>query len=152
MNHCTQDWFDKANSEFHGTRVFSADALEEARGKVNPTVDCYYYRPVVELEPETVGLVEGAIHYGISVAGCAIQLAYNFGAREVLLCGVDMSGDGYWDGTENVHPHHGAVWPAARTINALVRWLGEEHGVRVETLSETTLEVPTYRGQPLEAT
>jgi len=145
MNHCTQDWFDTANSEFRGTRVFSADALREAQGKLNPADDCYYYQaPQDELEADSVERVDGAIRYGITVSGCALQFAYNFGARHVLLCGVDMSGDAYWDGTQNVHLYHGEVWSAVRTINALIRWLSQERGVRVESLSKTRLELPTY--------
>jgi hypothetical protein len=147
MNHCTQDWFDTANAGFRGMRVFSADAMREARGKLDPACVCYYYQPPAdELVVETVGRVDGSIHYGITVSGCALQFAYNFGARRILLCGVDMSGDDYWDGSRNVHVHHGEVWPAAQTMNALIRWLGEERGVRVETLSKTTLEVPVHQG------
>ena len=38
---------------------------------------------------------------GGTVTGCALQLAYNLGATTILLCGADMSGDDYWDGTAN---------------------------------------------------
>jgi hypothetical protein len=147
MNHCTQDWFETANAGFQGTRIFSADALRETGGKLDSLDDCYYFQaPADELVPETVDRTDGAIRYGITVSGCALQLAYNFGARHILLCGVDMSGDDYWDGSRNVHIHHGAVWPAARTMNALIRWMVESRGVRLETLSETKLDVPTYTG------
>jgi hypothetical protein len=149
MNHCTQDWFDLANAGFKGMRVFSADAFREARGKLDPAEDCFYYcqPPGDELVPETVSQVGGAIRYGTTVSGCGIQFAYNFGATRILLCGVDLSGDDYFDGTRNVHAHHGEVWPAVQTINALCRWLAEERGVHVETLSETALDVPAYRGE-----
>ena len=152
MNHCTQEWFEAANAAYRGMRVFSADALREARGRLDPAGVCYFYRAAAdELVAETVHRVEGAIHYGITVAGCALQFAYNFGARRILLCGVDMSGDEYWDGTQNVHVQHGEVWPAARTMNALIRWLDQERGVKVESLSRTKLEVPMYRCVASEA-
>jgi hypothetical protein len=145
MNHATQDWFPEANAQFRGTRVFSAGAVREAGDRLDPAAICYYYEPAPDqLTPENVHRVDGAIRYGTTVSGCALQFAYNFGAQRILLCGVDMSGDDYFDGTSNVHVNHGAVWPAARTINALVQWLREARGVRVETLSETKLDVPPY--------
>jgi hypothetical protein len=145
MNHATQEWFDRANAAFHGVRVFSADALREARARLDPGEPCYYYRaPPDTLDPDTVSRVGGAIRYGTTVSGCAVQFAYNFGACDILLCGVDMSGDDYWDGTRNVHPHHGAIWPAAGTLSRLIRWLNDERGVRVTTLSETRLDAPTF--------
>jgi hypothetical protein len=146
MNHATQEWFEAANAGFRGMRVFSADALREVRTAPDPTIPWYYFEaPPDELTPETVSQVEGAIRYGVTVSGCALQFAFNFGASQILLCGVDLSGDDYFDGTQNVHTHHGEVWPAVRTFNALIRWLDEERGVRVATLSQTKLEVPTYR-------
>jgi hypothetical protein len=146
MNHATQGWFEGANAAFAGQRVFSAPALREAGDRIDPEATCYYYEPAPDqLTPENVHRVDGAIRYGSTVSGCAVQLAYNFGARRILLCGVDMSGDDYFDGTSNVHVSHGEVWSAVRTIDALVRWLREARGVQVETLSETRLDVPPYR-------
>jgi hypothetical protein len=145
MNHATQEWFDRANAAFHGVRVFSADALREAQTRLDPGEPCYYYQaPPEGLVPDTVIPVDGVIRSGTTVSGCALQFAYNFGARDILLCGVDMSGEDYWDGTRNVHPHHGTTWPAARTLSCLIRWLNDERGVQVTTLSETHLDAPTY--------
>ena len=142
MCHGDQGWFDRANSQFHGVRLFSKDALREAGAKLDGLSPTYYFQaPPEMLEPHNVHLVGGAIRYGTTVSGCALQFAYNFGAREILLCGVDMSGDDYWDGTRNTSGYHGEVWPAARTINALIRWLGAERGIKVASLSRTRLEV-----------
>ena len=80
---------------------------------------------------------------GASVSGCAIQFAYNFGATEILLCGLDMSGDAYFDGSLNVHPNHGDIWPAVRYLNAMFNWL-RLRNVNVFTLSPTTLDAPEY--------
>jgi hypothetical protein len=145
MNHATQEWFPAANARFRGMRVFSADALREVGTPLDPAGSWYFFEaPPDELSPETVDRVEGAIRYGTTVSGCALQFAYNFGATRVLLCGVDLSGDDYFDGTRNVHPHHGQTWPAVQTLNALIRWLREERGVRVASLSETRLDVPSH--------
>jgi hypothetical protein len=146
LNHATQDWFAAANAGFTGLRIFSAPALREARDQLDPRQDYYFYEPAPDqLVPANVSCVRGAIRFGTTVSGCAVQFAYNFGARRILLCGVDMSGDAYFDGTQNVNANHGEVWPAARTIGALARWLRDEQGVSVETLSETRLDVPRYR-------
>jgi hypothetical protein len=150
MCHGDQSWFEHANIAFRGSRIFSAAALREARDKLNPDETCYFFEPPAdEVEPETLDRIDGSIRYGTTVSGCALQIAYNFGAREILLCGVDMSGDDYWDGTRNVHAHHGETWPVSQKLNLVIRWLGETRGVRVETLSETKLQVPCYRGAPL---
>jgi hypothetical protein len=145
MNHADQAWFGEANARFRGIRVFSRDALGQARDALQHLEHCYYYEPGPGLlTPETADRVDGAIRYGTTVSGAALQFAYNFGATDILLCGVDMSGDDYWDGTKNVHPFHGETWPAALTINHLIRWLIESRGVRVSTLSATRLEVPAH--------
>jgi hypothetical protein len=150
MCHGDQGWFERANLAFRGSRVFSADALREARDKLNLDETCYFFEPPVDgIEPETFDRIDGSIRYGTTVSGCALQIAYNFGAREILLCGVDMSGDDYWDGTRNVHVHHGETWPVSQKLDLMIRWLGATRGVRVATLSETKLQVPTHRGAGL---
>jgi hypothetical protein len=74
-----------------------------------------------------------------------MQLAYNFGAREILLCGVDLSDDGYFDGTVNVHPQHGETWNVVQYLNPLIRWMVEERGIKIATLSPTQLAVAVYQ-------
>jgi hypothetical protein len=87
MCHATQDWFETADAVFRGTRVFGLRALQEAVARLNPTSTYYYFKPPNGMiEPETISRVDGAICLGTSVSGCALQLAYNFGARQILLC------------------------------------------------------------------
>ena len=59
---------------------------------------------------------------------------------------VDMSGDGYFDGSSNPHPQHGDVWPAVRNVTPLLNWMMNEKGIKIATLSESTLPVPRYAG------
>ena len=146
MCHANQPWFEEANAGFRGLRIFGHVALEEAESYLDPRGTYYYFRASEgTLEPETMGRVDGAIHRGTSVSGCALQFAYNFGALQILLCGVDMSGDAYFDGTQNVCETHGDVWHAARRMNLLIRWMEEQRGVQVATLSETKLHVRGFR-------
>jgi hypothetical protein len=148
MNHVRQPWYGDADGAFHGIRVFSRDAatladqIATTQGSKN---DRYYFTP--PNEPLTLReflSVDGCIRIGATVSACAVQFAYNFGAREIVLCGVDMSGDRYFDGTVNENPYHGDTWPAAARLNVLVKWLIAERGLRITTISPTKLDVPPF--------
>ena len=146
MCHSTQDWFLAADAAFRGTRVFGLSAIEQALANLNPAGTYFCFRPPRDmLELETISQVDGAICLGTSVSGCALQFAYNFGAREILLCGVDMSGDGYWDGSVNLEVGHGEVWHTTHRFNHLIRWMEEERGVKISSLSKTQLQVRSHR-------
>jgi hypothetical protein len=143
MNHTHQDWYRQADAAFHGVRVYG----DLASSQVSPPEGETWYSYTAEgsLRPDRVEPIDGCIRIGGSVTGGALQLAYNFGARLILLCGADMSGDDYWDGTANPQPAHGSTWLAASCLNPLIRWLVRERGLWVATLSETQLQVPWYR-------
>ena len=145
MNHVEQDWFREANERFEGVRVFKHDAALRAEAELAGKGGCYYFKPPDDTLETTVRLpVEGFIRIGATISACAVQLAYNFGAREILLCGVDMSGDAYFDDTLNVHPNHGETWSAAQRLDPLIKWMVEERGLKISTLSPTKLSVPRY--------
>lgn len=145
MNHAEQDWFAEADRAFKGVRIFGNGAVQSYAGPAANARGCYGFTPPAEqLSPDIVRPVDGCIRIGGTVSGCALQVAYNFGAREILLCGVDMSGDGYCDGTFNVQPTHGQIWPASRSLNLLIHWMRQEKGLSIWTLSDTQLEVPFY--------
>lgn len=144
MNHAHQEWFEEADAAFHGTCIFGDEAMM-TRPHLAGKSACYYFTTLEEpLDPNVMRAIDGVVRVGGSIVGCALQLAYNFGSAEILLCGADMSGDGYWDGTTNVQNSHGAVWPAAQRLNLLLRWLIEEKRMRISTLSQTMLDVPAY--------
>jgi hypothetical protein len=149
MNHSQQDWFAAAAGRFRGTCIFGSQALVGCP-PLGEKAARYYYRspPGEPLEVDRVRPVDGYIRVGASISACAVQVAANFGARELLLCGVDMSGDAYWDGTVNVQASHGYTWPAAARLNRLIGWLVAERGMTVASLSPTRLDVPvlSYRG------
>jgi radical SAM protein with 4Fe4S-binding SPASM domain len=150
LNHITENvqrWYSEADATFNGIRIFrysAAVTMPPSRIK-----EGYYFRtltaPTEQLNPNRPKSIDGVIRSEGSIAGCAIQLAYNFGASEILLCGVDMSGDGYWDGTVNVQPSHGNTWRVSANVNSLIRWLATERGIKIFTLSPTKLKVPKYK-------
>ncbi len=152
MNHADQDWFEEAYASFEGMRVFREEAIREAEALLGEELTCYSYetlrgvRNLVVFKP-----VDGVIRNGASVSGVALQFAFNFGAREILLCGVDMSGDAYFDGTINVQPteeRRGDTWDVAQNVDPLIRWMIEERGIMIATLSPTKLTVPAYHPPP----
>jgi hypothetical protein len=146
MTHSDQPWFAEANRRFHGIRLFSYDAALHAALALQDTPDCYYFVPARDsfLEPDVRQSLDRVIRYGATVSACAIQFAYIFGAAEILLCGVDFSGDEYFDGTVNVNAHHGNTWPALQRLQPLLQHLIDEQRLSIATLSPTKLELPTY--------
>ena len=147
MTPVVQQWYNEADAKFKGTRIFRySAAVTMPPSKVN---NGYSFRTVTapgeQLYPTICKPIDGIIRGGGSITACAIQLAYNFGASEILLCGVDMSGDGYWDNTLNVQDSHGETWAASAKINFLIRWLTEERDIKISTLSPTKLDVPEYQ-------
>ncbi len=87
-------------------------------------------------------LMAGVLRGGMTVAGIAMQLAIHGGARDIVLCGVDMYGTGHWDGFVNPDSVvYGGVWEWSRLINAYMRRMERELGVTFRSLSKTALEV-----------
>ena len=93
--------------------------------------------------------VYGALRGGASIGAQAVQLAYWLKANRIILCGIDMKGDTYFDGTENKVKH---MFMGCKVLkdgtsrhmplfNGLCRWLIDA-GVEVASLSETELDVP----------
>jgi hypothetical protein len=146
MTHSDQPWFAEANRSFHGIRLFSYDAALHAASALRGTPDCYYFVPPSDsfLEPQVRQPQDGVIRYGATVSACAVQFAYIFGAAEILLCGVDLSGDEYFDGTVNVNAYHGDAWPAVQRLQPLLEHLVGDKGLFIATLSPTKLALPTY--------
>jgi len=160
MNTTNHDWYEEANARFTGIRIYRDTMLPElASGRpMDPRSpfaverdiyrkDCYYFAPLVSEEGKLSHLesrpIERKVRGGGSLAGCAIQIAYILGARTILLCGVDMSGDQYWDGKFNVQMSHGDEWQFLPRLQSLIDTLTHA-GVSFSTLSPTRLNVPTF--------
>jgi hypothetical protein len=147
MNHADQDWYPQANKRFEGIRVFGNRAIYDAGSSLVETKDCYSFTPLGgEKSLGHCPEVEGVIRTGGSVLGNALQFAYNFGAREILLCGADLSGDDYFDDTSNIQPEHGEVWPMVTNLNPMIDWMIKIKGIEISTLSPTKLDVSFYGG------
>ena len=158
MNLADQAWFEAANAVFEGVRVFWREEPDsphynpviEQRLQATDHTPCYYFHAVrpglrrLRTGHSIAQLIGLHILSGGTVTGAALQLACHFGAREVLLCGVDLSGDDYWDGSVGEQPGNGETWRSIDVLNALIRWMTLAQGIAVATLSPTKLDVPPY--------
>ena len=97
-------------------------------------------RGPTESVPLGDGVTPGFIRGGATTSAGAVQLLYQLGARKIVLCGVDMCGNKYYDGSEM--PQVVDYWPIVQArFNALNQWIREQ-GVEVTSISETALDVP----------
>ena len=156
MNHVQQSWYQEASKSFRGIRVFGYDAVTAAKLMATPgenedaeSAQFYFKLPKEPLGLEEFVPIDGCIRIGATTSACAVQLAYNFGATEIVLCGVDMSGDAYFDGTMNENPYHGDTWPAAARLNVLIHWLTVNRGLQISSISPTKLNVPHFHNRQL---
>jgi hypothetical protein len=87
--------------------------------------------------PLTPGLLRG----GVNIAGCALQFAAWAGAKKIILAGVDMRGNGHYDGFTNPKMTTGE-WGICRKLKWLIAGLKRHHGIDVVSLTPTALGVP----------
>jgi hypothetical protein len=82
---------------------------------------------------------------GCTVSGVALQFAHYGGAKNIVLCGVDMEGTGHWDGFINSDPYHlcRGIWPWAEPMQILCEEI-TKRGSKVWTLSESALHLPRW--------
>lgn len=150
VNHSDQEWYQAAHESFDGVRVYRHEAASTARPSPLHLDRCYYYDPPADkLDPlKLERLDDGIIRYGGTVVAAALQLAWHFGGRQIMLCGVDMSGNGYFDSSSNpdssMQHFHGETWLAAEMLDRLISYLRLRKGLSITTLSPTKLALPLH--------
>ena len=150
--HSDNSWFEEANRQYQGLRAYR-DVILPTINKT--TLELYtdkshsFKLEETQLQVDKILPIDGFIRRGGTISGIAIQLAYNLGVRDILLCGVDMSGNNYWDNSENedknVRHMHGAIWDGAIKLDPLLNHMLNELNVKITTLSKTTLNVPYFK-------
>ena len=141
VNKEVKRWIRTADIRFDGIRVFKQKHVHKLpRSLLNKPF--YRYDAKGDLRSGKYQNKPGTLYAGGTVSGFAIQIAANLGAKTILLCGVDMSGEGYWDGTLREHPKHGETWNNADSLNLLIKYLSQERGLTIKSLSPTKLDVP----------
>jgi len=150
INHSEPDWYASGDKAYRGPRLYNHEAAMNAQPPLaqDPSPYLYYTPPQQKLSASGLHLLEdGIIRHGGTIVASALQLCYHFGAREVMLCGVDMSGNQYWDGAQNPDSRfwhmHGDVWLAVELLNPLIQYL-RQRGLEITALSPTRLDVPPH--------
>ena len=145
INHTHQEWFQEADQYWKGSRIYRLEAAAPFLENATQAAPWFYYDPPPEkLDPARPELIDQGVRHGGTIAATALQIAWLLGAKEIWLCGIDMTGYGYWDGTLN-HEHeqfHGEHWTAIPQIESLIQYLQDQKGVLIKSLSPTKLKVP----------
>ena len=136
-------WFFGALDNFDGLKFFALGLYGKC-GKAEYTFKLLDGRECVK--PIGTGLyeasLEGLIRPDGSVSATAVELSARLGAKEIVLCGVDMYGDSYFDGaaSSSVDCPHVGEWAFTPFFNSLIEWVRGQ-GIDIWSMSETTLEV-----------
>jgi len=146
-----KEWFKKAAREYiaseyelmdrnNPTPVFDSGKLAQEFKDVR-----YTFRHGKSLLEDGHYCINGELRCHATIACQAVQLAYLLGSRNIILCGVDMYGEKYFDGTEtdkkiNIQTRESQTWKAADAFNNLIRAM-KTTGCRIVSLSDTQLDV-----------
>lgn len=125
------------NSDLPGTKIASYDPA------ISDWYDTYNFIPGKPIQANHFDIREGVIRGGVTVCGCAIQLAYLFGNREgleICLCGIDMEDNRYFDDSVSGEHDSGKVWDHKQPLDNMIHWI-INRGVRVYSVSKTALAV-----------
>lgn len=108
----------------------------------------YYYKetPGMGAEPEYPLLIRGVLRAGCTIAGAALQLAFWCNVQHIALCGIDMNGQYYFDGSRNRHIELeiNGNWKQRRKLDALIAEI-ISMGRDVVSISPTALEIGNER-------
>lgn len=87
---------------------------------------------------EPQGWIPGVLRIA-TIAGCAVNLCYFKGVKKIVLCGVDMYGDTYFDGTTSNHKFKkNSIWREQSALDSMFRAVKKE-GIVVVSLTDTYL-------------
>ena len=132
----SQEWFPEALSK-KVVRIFS-----DSIAKRYPSDYQFRHHGIWKGKPAPVN---GSTFGGGTVACRAVQLSVMSGAKTIILCGVDMSGNLYFDGQENkcqVELRSKGAWKESKNFDEIIRWLRKSFDFEIFTLSVTSLKEP----------
>ena len=141
------EWFAPADKVFDGLRIFSENLIGKRPADAAPADVSFRF-----LNGKSVTRPFGTAPYPPplpdmfrpdgGVSATAIEAAARFGAKKIVICGVDMEGGSYFDdkpSTSTECPHIG-VWQWVPFFNSLIKWV-EEQGIDIYSLSPTALDI-----------
>jgi len=106
VNKFVLTWMEEATRVFPGIRVFKESCIEKTPKRFRKK-EFFFYKPTRNIESKTAKIGPDTFYVGGTVSGFAIQIAAQLRAKEIILCGVDMSGQLYWNGISRNRPTHG---------------------------------------------
>lgn len=125
-----KDWWEPAYQHFKGLKYFSNEVIARI-----PKCE-YDGRFPIDADNGWIFRSAG------TVVGTALVTLYMSGVEEVVLIGVDMSGNQYAGGTANDDPRwkqeHGKIWNAVPVLDNTIKWL-RTRGMRIRSMSPTRL-------------
>jgi uncharacterized Rossmann fold enzyme len=135
------DWFAEGYKTCSDIACFDSGTLLEYFKEVK-----YTHEWAEEIHTEFIPPTENKMRGGITISGRAVQMAYWLGAKEIVLCGVDLSGMHYFDDTDRgtVAQHHTAWKRVLPLFQELCKWIQGE-GVKIYTISDTALDIPKFK-------
>lgn len=144
----TVKWFERGCREFKGIMYFTIRTCMGGRiGIPHPWGDRFFTfrRCGTHIARESQiydPTIEGPFHPLTTGVGIAACVAKECGAKYIELCGVDMFGNLYFDGSERGFPQlANAEIPHCTMLDSCLAYL-VNRGVEIVTLSTTALEVP----------
>jgi len=148
-----QAYFSRAAEKLYR---FNLDLSMEARGhgypipvfeKTRVAVHFPWVKCTFDLRKELIMTLESVdphpryVRPGATIAGAMTQIAFWSDVKEVVYCGIDMFGDGYFDGTlHKQRIRKNTQWHSCRVFNAMIHGF-EKKGIKFSSLSKTNLEV-----------
>ena len=148
------EWFYKHHDSYPGARIYSEGLVTKLPEYIEDPKMPHWFVKLVDgrdcVKPLGTGMYEnvpGRLRPDGTVAGSAVELALKCGAAEIVLCGVDMEGDKYYDGDECISTtcDHQGEWAYTPYFNSLIR-LAKEQGVDIWSMSKTTLDIEVRDG------
>jgi hypothetical protein len=144
MNQLTRNsltYFTEADKMFAGTRIFRLPTAWLSRKQVAPRDRdrCFWFMALQSpgecITDNSFPPLSRCVRSGVTVAGCALQMLAALGASEILLCGLDMFGNRYWDGSENLETDKVGDWPHRLRMEKMINVL-QSQGVSVRHIGD----------------
>jgi len=135
------DWFKKGIGEFTGLKLFG----EAVELKIAPGHGDYVVPMIPRMSKNSFSPDPKRFRPDESISGIAIDIAIRGGAKEIILCGIDMCGDAYYDGAEAACSEdysRGDSWSQLAPLQNMINYYCE-CGIKFQTLSETRLKIET---------
>ena len=141
----SQPYFANILRRFNGAFLFAdmvVSKIKERRWSVPKDTITFSVTSHLTSERLYVGTDDRSIlHSDFTVAGAAIEFCVHNGVTDIILCGVDMSGDADFKGDTPYDERHGEIWDARDRFENLIDYIRTEKGVKIKSLSETKLRL-----------